>query len=90
MIDGCVIDNAVLMFSAVNDEDYSALESLRAISARLRAMGVGLHLSEVKGRVVDLLTRWRLIEELNRTVRPFSSRTMPGLPPVSQPRAGAE
>ena len=53
--EGCAIRNVVLMFSAVNEVDFSALESLEAINQRLKDMGVGLHLSEVKGPVMDRL-----------------------------------
>ena len=63
--EGCAIKHVVLMFSAVNVVDYSALESLEAINYRLKDMGVGLHLSEVKGPVMDRLQRSHFVEELN-------------------------
>ena len=63
--EGSAIGDVVLMMSAVNEVDYSALESLEAINAKLRDMGVGLHLSEVKGPVMDRLERARLPEILN-------------------------
>ena len=63
--EGCAIRNVVLMFSAVNEVDYSALESLEAINHRLKDMGVGLHLSEVKGPVMDRLRRSKLLDDLN-------------------------
>ncbi len=66
--EGCAIRNVVLMFSAVNAGDYSALESLEAINHRLRDMGVGLHLSEVKGPVMDRLKRSPLLGALNGRV----------------------
>lgn len=62
---GSDVKNVVLMFSAVNEVDYSALESLEAINRRLTDMGVGLHLSEVKGPVMDRLKRSHLLDELN-------------------------
>ncbi|MDA5559005.1 SulP family inorganic anion transporter [Shimia sp. MMG029] len=62
---GCEVRDVVLMFSAVNEVDYSALESLEAINSRLKDMRVGLHLSEVKGPVMDRLQRSHLIEVLN-------------------------
>ncbi|KUJ73844.1 SulP family inorganic anion transporter [Ruegeria profundi] len=65
---GCGIQNVVLMFSAVNEVDYSALESLEAINHRLKDMGVGLHLSEVKGPVMDRLKRSHFIDDLNGRV----------------------
>ena len=66
--EGCVIKDVVLMFSAVNEVDYSALESLEAINLRLKDMGVGLHFSEVKGPVMDRLQRSHLIHDLNGEV----------------------
>jgi SulP family sulfate permease len=66
--EGSTIQNVILMFSAVNEVDYSALESLEAINARLKDMGVGLHLSEVKGPVMDRLKRSHLIHDLNGKV----------------------
>ena len=59
------VRHVVLMFSAVNDVDYSALESLEAINERLSDMDVGLHLSEVKGPVMDRLKKSHLIADLN-------------------------
>ena len=66
--EGCDIRNVVLMFSAVNEVDYSALESLEAINQRLTDMGVGLHLSEVKGPVLDRLKRSHFLDDLNGRV----------------------
>lgn len=66
--DGCPIRNVVLMFSAVNEVDFSALESLEAINHRLKDMGIGLHLSEVKGPVMDRLKTSHFLEEMNGEV----------------------
>ncbi len=52
----------VLMCSGVNLIDASALESLEAITSRLHAGGVQLHLSEVKGPVMDRLRRTDFLE----------------------------
>jgi len=58
----------VLMCSAVNSIDASALESLEAINHRLADAGIKLHLSEVKGPVMDRLQRSSLLEELSGEV----------------------
>ncbi len=50
----------VLACQAVNLIDASALESLEVINERLTAAGVSLHLSEVKGPVMDRLKRSEL------------------------------
>lgn len=47
--------HVVLQCSAINDIDASALESLEAIDHRLHDAGITLHLSEVKGPVMDRL-----------------------------------
>ena len=62
------VKHVVLMFSAVNEVDYSALESLEIINHRLKDLGIGLHLSEVKGPVMDRLKRSHLIDDLNGQV----------------------
>ena len=62
------VRNVVLMCSAVNEIDYSALESLEAINERLTALGVGLHLSEVKGPVMDRLQTSDFLHEMNGRV----------------------
>jgi SulP family sulfate permease len=49
------LTDIILMCSAVNSVDLSALESLEAINERLELSGVRFHLSEVKGPVMDLL-----------------------------------
>lgn len=49
------IEHLVLMCPGVNLIDASALESLEAIAARLTTAGIQLHLSEVKGPVMDRL-----------------------------------
>ncbi len=50
-------EHVVLMCPAVNAIDASALESLETIAGRLRGAGIGFHLSEVKGPVMDRLER---------------------------------
>ena len=49
------LKHVVLMCSAVNTIDMSALESLEAINERLEVGGVRFHFSEVKGPVMDQL-----------------------------------
>ncbi len=66
--DGCTVRHVVLMCSAVNEVDFSALESLETINLRLSAMGVGLHMSEVKGPVMDRLKRSHFLDDLTGQV----------------------
>ncbi len=60
--------HVVLQCSAINDIDASALESLEAIEQRLRDAGIALHLSEVKGPVMDRLQATELMRRLGGRV----------------------
>jgi len=60
--------HVVLMCSAVNEIDYSALENLEEINKRLTEQGIGLHLSEVKGPVMDRLATTHFMADLNGRV----------------------
>jgi SulP family sulfate permease len=56
--------HVVLQCSAINAIDASALESLESIAHRLRDAGLQLHLSEVKGPVMDRLARTDFLDHL--------------------------
>lgn len=87
---GSPVKHVVLMCSAVNAIDMSALESLEAINQRLGDMGMKLHLSEVKGPVMDALQRTHFLADL--TGRVFLSQydaaaalgAVPGPKPVRE------
>ncbi len=64
----CPIRDVVLMCSAINEIDLSALESLEAINLRLSEMKVKLHLSEVKGPVMDRLKTSHFLDALTGQV----------------------
>lgn len=66
--DDSPVANVVLMCPAVNDIDFSALESLEAVNRRLAELGIGFHLSEVKGPVMDRLKSSRFLDQLNGRV----------------------
>jgi SulP family sulfate permease len=93
------VRHVVLMCSAVNEIDASALESLEAINHRLRDAGVTFHLSEVKGPVMDRLKRSHFLDELSGRVflsqyeafRALAADARAELPPARprHPRAAA-
>ena len=62
------LEHVILQCTAVNEIDMSALESLEAINTRLREAGIQLHLSEVKGPVMDLLKCTDFLEHLSGEV----------------------
>lgn len=62
------LKHVILLCSAVNDIDTSALESLEAIDHRFKDMGLKLHLSEVKGPVMDRLSRTHFLHDMTGKV----------------------
>jgi len=62
------VEHLVLQCSAINAIDASALESLEAVDRRLRDSGISLHLSEVKGPVMDRLKHTHFLRELSGRV----------------------
>jgi SulP family sulfate permease len=62
------IRHVILQCAAINEIDLSALESLEAINERLKEMDVKLHLSEVKGPVMDRLKREHFLSEMTGQV----------------------
>lgn len=68
LADRPALRHLVLQCSAINAIDASALESLEAIEHRLREAGVALHLSEVKGPVMDRLRDSDLLRRLGGQV----------------------
>lgn len=62
------LKHVVLMCSAINSIDFSALQSLEVINTMLKNKGIGFHLSEVKGPVMDRLESTSFIKELNGNV----------------------
>jgi SulP family sulfate permease len=62
------VADVVLMCSAINAIDMSALESLESIRLQLSDMGVRLHLSEVKGPVMDRLIGTEFLDRLEGRV----------------------
>ncbi|GAA5053758.1 solute carrier family 26 protein [Erythrobacter westpacificensis] len=68
------VRHVILMCSAVNEIDASGLESLEAINHRMQDAGIKLHLSEVKGPVMDRLQRTHFPDELSGKVYLSQSR----------------
>lgn len=58
----------ILMCTAVNEIDISALEVLESVNDILRQEGIGFHLSEVKGPVMDCLENTHFLANLNGQV----------------------
>jgi len=82
--------HVVLMCPAVNFIDASALESLESINERLSVAGVRLHLSEVKGPVMDRLQRSHFLEHLSGRVFLSQYDAMDALAPGTVRAAAAQ
>ena len=78
--------DVILMCSAVNSIDYSALETLEALHNELAARGIRLHLSEVKGPVMDRLKETHFLTHLSGQV--FKSQFDAFHALTSPPQAG--
>ena len=58
------LEHVILMCTAVNKIDMSALETLEKINETLRELGVKLHLSEVKDPIIGKLAKTNFFKEL--------------------------
>ena len=79
------VEHVILMFTAVNAVDLSALETLAKINDTLSELGISLHLSEVKGPIMDRLEQTEFFRALsgncylsqNRAVEALKNREVP-------------
>lgn len=62
------LKHVILHCGAINQVDASGLDALEAVNERLNAAGICLHLSEVKGPVMDRLKHSDLLEHLGGSV----------------------
>jgi len=81
------LQHVVLQCSAVNDIDASAIESLETIEKRLQDAGIALHLSEVKGPVMDRLGKSHFLKNLSGQVFLTNYRALQHLDPDTLMRA---
>lgn len=62
------LKHIVLMCTAINEIDLSALEMLESINQRLKEFNISFNLSEVKGPLMDALKRTNFLNDLNGQV----------------------
>ena len=77
------LKHVVLMCSAVNEIDLSALETLEELDRQLSDSGITLSLSEVKGPVMDRLQRTDFLDHLSGDVYLTQYAAMRALGPVN-------
>ncbi len=59
------LEHVILMCTAINEIDMSALESLQKINDTLLELGIKLHLSEVKDPIMDKLAETGFFRSLS-------------------------
>lgn len=79
--------HVVMQMTAVNEIDMSALESLELTMHRLKDAGIALHLSEVKGPVMDRLKRSDFLAHLTGRVFLTQHQALRTLDPETTRRA---
>lgn len=83
------VKHVVLICSAVNAIDSSALEGLEGLNDRLHAAGVTFHLSEVKGPVMDKLKKTDFLGHLTGAIFLSQHDAMAALDPGVTAEAGS-
>ncbi|MFK8041134.1 SulP family inorganic anion transporter [Congregibacter sp.] len=78
------LKHIILQCTAVNAIDLSALEALEAVTLRLKEQGIMLHLSEVKGPVMDALERTDFLEHLSGQVFLTQHQACEALKPATE------
>ncbi|MAT91128.1 MAG: sodium-independent anion transporter [Halioglobus sp.] len=79
--DNDALEHVVLQCTGINEIDMSALEALEAVNERLRELGLQLHLSEVKGPVMDRLRDTAFLRKLSGRVFLTHHRAVNSLKP---------
>lgn len=80
-----LLEHVILMCTAVNKIDMSALDTLQNINDTLQELGIKLHLSEVKGPIMDKLSATAFFHSLsgnhylshNQAVEDLNTRESP-------------
>ena len=76
------VRHIILQCTAVNEIDLSALETLEQINHRLGEQGISLHMSEVKGPVMDALRRTEFIDGLSGQIYLSQHQAVESLRPM--------
>lgn len=82
------VEHVILMFSAVNKVDMSALETLLKINESLAELNIRLHLSEVKGPIMDRLKRTDFFSRLSGNCYLIHDQAVEDLKQEDVPLAG--
>ena len=78
------VKHIIIMCTAINEIDLSAFEVLESINEHLHEVGVTLHLSEVKGPIMDCLERTEFLEHLSGNVYLSQHQALADLDPEGE------
>jgi SulP family sulfate permease len=62
------LEHLIIMASGINHVDFTSLETLLDFNRRLKDKGIAMHMSEVKGPVLDRLERVNFAEQLTGNI----------------------
>lgn len=82
------VEHVILMFTAVNAVDMSALETLAKINDTLSELGIALHLSEVKGPIMDRLESTDFFKTLSGNCYLSQNQAVEALKDTEMPLSG--
>jgi SulP family sulfate permease len=72
------------MCTAINEIDLSAFEVLESVNEHLREVGVVLHLSEVKGPIMDCLEKTEFLEHITGNIYLSQHQALADLDPLGE------
>jgi SulP family sulfate permease len=78
------VKHIIIMCTAINEIDLSAFEVLESVNEHLREVGVTLHLSEVKGPIMDCLERTEFLEHITGNIYLSQHQALADLDPQGE------
>jgi SulP family sulfate permease len=78
------VKHIIIMCTAINEIDLSAFEVLESVNEHLREVGVTLHLSEVKGPIMDCLEKTEFLQHITGNVYLSQHQALAALDPQGE------
>jgi SulP family sulfate permease len=78
------VKHIIIMCTAINEIDLSAFEVLESVNEHLREVGVVLHLSEVKGPIMDCLEKTEFLEHITGNIYLSQHQALADLDPQGE------
>ena len=78
------VKHIIIMCTAINEIDLSAFEVLESVNEHLREVGVVLHLSEVKGPIMDCLEKTEFLQHITGNIYLSQHQALADLDPLGE------